>query len=279
MGSTAISSIHSSYKGMGSNTRQHCKILVNIGVHFIQTQGYNNIGYALYSNTTGYYNTAIGPNAFYANTTGYNNTALGGGAGRYGGSGTTAKTTGNNSVFIGYNSRASANGVDNEIVIGYNAVGKGANTVRLGNSSVTKAYVGDSELAKQSEVDSLATAIENGITKVLRSRPSGTSLTSVGLGNATTGNSIPVSSSLSPGDTIMIEVLESLSNSHTPKIVSVTLGSALTSAGASPNSTDDDYITSFTTWNGTTMSVYSFTVRHYGSTLYFGSKKENLWNI
>jgi hypothetical protein len=36
--------------------------------------------------------------------------------------------------------KASANGVTNEIVIGYNAIGKGSNTISIGNSSITDLY-------------------------------------------------------------------------------------------------------------------------------------------
>ena len=143
------------YDALRSNTTGLSNTALGNSALYANTGGINNtaIGYdAFYSNTTGSNNTAIGYNALYSNTTGYFNTALGYNAGRYIANGVTAKTTGDNSVFFGYNSKASANGVNNETVIGYAAIGKGANTVVLGNSLVTKAYVGNSELAKKSEI-------------------------------------------------------------------------------------------------------------------------------
>ena len=104
--------------------------------------------YALYSNTTGSRNIAIGAYALNANQTGYNNIAIGYyslcnitastniGIGTYSGryiADGSANQTGSNSVFIGYNTKANADGETNEIVIGANQIGYGSNTVRIGN--------------------------------------------------------------------------------------------------------------------------------------------------
>lgn len=143
MGSTATSPTHGSY-----NTALGYDAL------YSNTTGYKNtaIGLsALRSNTAGNTNTAVGYYALRSNITGSRNTALGYDAGLYIANGTTAKITGNNSVFIGYNSKASANDESNEIVIGYDAVGKGANTVALGNSSVTNAYVGENRVLVETD--------------------------------------------------------------------------------------------------------------------------------
>ena len=49
--------------------------------------------------------------------------------------------TSEKSVYLGYNTKANADGDTNEIVIGYNAIGKGSNTVVLGNVYITKTYL------------------------------------------------------------------------------------------------------------------------------------------
>jgi len=96
------------------------------------------------SNTSGSQNTAIGVAAIDQNTTGSNNAVLGAFAGRHFGANyqfNVDKTTAiNNSVLIGYDARPLANDANNEIVIGYNAVGKGNNTIQLGNTSINAVH-------------------------------------------------------------------------------------------------------------------------------------------
>ena len=107
---------------------------------FNNTSGQNNsaIGYgALNHNTTGSNNSANGTNSLTYNTTGSNNVALGSDAGRYASDGETSITVANNSVFVGENARPLADNQTNQVVIGYNAVGKGSNSVQLGNTNVT----------------------------------------------------------------------------------------------------------------------------------------------
>ena len=53
---------------------------------------------------------------------------------------------------------ASADGTDNEIVIGYNAIGKGSNTVTIGNSSITDNYFKGKVHADQYKLSDLNTA-------------------------------------------------------------------------------------------------------------------------
>jgi hypothetical protein len=91
--------------------------------------------------------------SLYANTTGSYNTANGYQAGRYIADGATGRTTGDYGLYLGYNTRASADGQTNEIVIGYDAIGKGSNTARWGNTSITKHY-----FAGQLNLDALNTA-------------------------------------------------------------------------------------------------------------------------
>jgi len=77
-------------------------------------------------------------NALYSNTTGYNNSAQGHQAGIYIADGTTANATSGTSLYLGADTKALADGGANEIVIGYNAIGVGSNSVVLGNDSITK---------------------------------------------------------------------------------------------------------------------------------------------
>lgn len=98
------------------------------------------LGSALTSNTTGWSNTAMGYGALTLNNTGSNNTSLGYNAGARIASG-GSNTSPTNSTFIGYDTRSSAIGASNETVLGYLAIGKGSNTVTLGNSSVTVVYI------------------------------------------------------------------------------------------------------------------------------------------
>lgn len=94
------------------------------------------IGYqSLYYNTSGTYNLAIGTQALLANTTGSNNVALGWDAGRYHANGSTALQTPANSIYIGAQCRGKDNSDNNSIVIGYQAIGQGANTTVIGNTS------------------------------------------------------------------------------------------------------------------------------------------------
>ena len=112
------------YYALYSNTTGLCNSAIGTG--------------ALSFNTTGQLNTAIGNYALYTNTTGYYNTAIGADAGRYQADGSTALTSPYRSIYIGYNSKGKDNSDSNSIVIGYNAIGVGANTVVLGNDSITK---------------------------------------------------------------------------------------------------------------------------------------------
>lgn len=88
-------------------------------------------------NTTGNRNVSSGNNALEGNTTGSNNIAIGTQAGRYRGTGTDLLQTPENSIYIGYQSRGKDNDDDNSIVIGAGALGIGANTTVIGNTSTT----------------------------------------------------------------------------------------------------------------------------------------------
>lgn len=132
MGADATSAAHASYNiGIGNNTLSAL------------TTGYSNValgGTALTAATTGYANMAIGYSALATTTNGVHNVAIGYYAGRYHTGQNDLKSV-SSSIYIGASTRAFADGVDNETVIGASAVGKGSNTVQIGNSVVTDTYL------------------------------------------------------------------------------------------------------------------------------------------
>jgi len=93
------------------------------------------------NSNTGNYNTFIGWEALYNKVAGANNVAVGADAGYFQADGSTALTTTSNSIYIGTLCRGFNNSDSNSIVIGYQAIGKGANTTVLGNTSTTASYV------------------------------------------------------------------------------------------------------------------------------------------
>jgi hypothetical protein len=124
---------------------------------------------ALYSNTTGSYNTALGISALWSNTTASNNTAVGYQAGAaittaagvvaIGHTSATTLTTGNYGTYIGYQATANSSSASSEIVIcaGGAATGKGSNTAFItansgstynGANTTTWATTSDSRIKK-----------------------------------------------------------------------------------------------------------------------------------
>ena len=113
-----------------------------LGINAIYTNqsGSHNVSVGLeglYS-VTGSFNTGIGSNSGYhlagAST---NNICIGYIAGKFQADGSTALTTSSNSCYIGTGSRGLDNSDSNSIVIGSSAIGLGANTTVIGNSSTT----------------------------------------------------------------------------------------------------------------------------------------------
>ncbi len=96
---------------------------------------------ALSKNISGIGNSTLGSFSLFGNTTGNYNAALGHNAGRYIANGSTENQTSGTSVYLGGNAKALADGDTNEIVIGYNTIGKGSNTVNLGNDSITETHL------------------------------------------------------------------------------------------------------------------------------------------
>jgi len=111
---------------------------------YLTTSGNTNQAFgwqALYNNTLGNANTALGAEALGANTVGNSNVAIGNVAGYYQENGATALQSGNNSVYIGALCRGFSNSDSNSIVIGYQAIGQGANTTVIGNTSTVSGTI------------------------------------------------------------------------------------------------------------------------------------------
>ena len=135
-------------------------VIIGRNAGYYNSSGSSNVkigSYAGNAGTTGFFNTLVGNNAGrnatsagnntligdsagYSLTTGAQNVFIGAIAGRYEAGGTGAIQTNLYCIAIGYQARLSAEGADNEIVMGYLADGQGANTIMLGNSSVTNLY-------------------------------------------------------------------------------------------------------------------------------------------
>jgi len=117
---TGYNNTASGYRALYNNTTGGNNIASGVVALYNNTTGYGNNAsgvVALYSNTTGYENTAIGDCALNNNTTGSNNIAIGGCAGYY-------LTTGNYNIDIGN--------------LGVTTEG---NTIRIGDSNQTRAFI------------------------------------------------------------------------------------------------------------------------------------------
>ena len=121
---------------------------IAFGVHALRqnTSGAENCAFGggpMYQNTTGSYNTAIGSLSYYYKSTGNYNVAIGWQAGYNFGTPSSGSqvTSASNCTLIGSFATPLTSGTSNEIVIGYNAIGKGSNTVVLGNSTITATHL------------------------------------------------------------------------------------------------------------------------------------------
>ena len=123
--------------------------------------GFENTGLgqsALFTNSSGSRNTAVGRSSstgnvsgsgnttagYYslaANRTGNYNIGLGYLSGRYLYDGVNTNIGPNNSIFIGSFIKSLTSGDTNQIVIGYEALGRGSNTIQLGNSAITETHI------------------------------------------------------------------------------------------------------------------------------------------
>jgi hypothetical protein len=137
LNTTGFHNVASGYQSLGSNTIGVKNSAYGVQSLYLNTLGNRNVALgvqSLYNNTIGNNNVALGSNALYYNTSGSDNIGIGYQAGYL-----STATTGNNNIYIGNNALPSA-AVSNEIVIGNNTVGRGQNTVAIGNSSITNNY-------------------------------------------------------------------------------------------------------------------------------------------
>jgi len=151
IGSAALNALTTGYRnmGIGENALTLCNSgysNVAVGTSTLRgcTTGFQNMGVgqnALLALVNGNNNVGIGQSGLREITQGVGNLGIGANAGRYIADGSTPNQTTNNSVYLGTNTKASADGADNEIVIGHNAIGKGANTMVLGGSTVTTVFL------------------------------------------------------------------------------------------------------------------------------------------
>lgn len=125
---------------------------------YANTTGGNNAAVGLNSlqNNNGSGNTAVGNYSMISNTTGSDNIAIGNAAGQLQADG-SGLTSPENSIYIGINARGLDNNDDNSLVIGDHAVGAGANTAVIGNSSVSDVYFGSSAGSAKLHAANIAT--------------------------------------------------------------------------------------------------------------------------
>lgn len=101
--------------------------------------GDNNLamGFQALRENLSFFNLALGAEAMRDHVTGNSSTAIGRRAGRFIADGSTPNTQSIECLFLGAESRSSNDTViTNEIVIGFQAIGRGSNTVVLGNDSI-----------------------------------------------------------------------------------------------------------------------------------------------
>lgn len=157
-------------QALASNTSGSDNTAVGAEALYSNTSGATNTGvgsFALWANTTGLVNTAVGSGTLNANTTGSANSGFGVGAlnsNTTGGSNTAlgfqalfGVTTANNNTAVGANALGNASGSgnvalgrlagynitsgSNNIDIGNNPPGNESNTIRIGSSTQTKAFL------------------------------------------------------------------------------------------------------------------------------------------
>jgi hypothetical protein len=121
---------------------------IAFGVHALKlnTTGVENCAFGggpFFNNTTGSYNVAIGSLAYYYKSTGNYNVAVGWQAGYNFGTPSSGSqvTSASNCTLIGSFATPLSSGTSNEIVIGYEAIGKGSNTVAIGNTAITNTHL------------------------------------------------------------------------------------------------------------------------------------------
>ncbi|MHC0442510.1 tail fiber domain-containing protein [Flavobacterium sp. 3-210] len=136
---TGISNTAFGATAMISNTIGNQNVAVGSNSLYYNTAGSRNVGLGsgtLMNLKTGNYNTALGDSALANNIDGEYNIAIGFNSGSYIVASAQLKNT-KESIFIGSGVLTPTNNSINQIVIGNYAVGRGSNTVQIGNEYVT----------------------------------------------------------------------------------------------------------------------------------------------
>jgi len=149
---------------------------------------------ALYSNTIGTNNTANGVNVLYSNTVGSDNTAIGQAAG-FTATTANANVSGNNNTWIGYQAGPGvATQLNNATALGNGALNTASNQVVLGNSAVTSNVIyGGLTLNNNLLFSSTAPTIASGFgtsPSIVWQNGTATFLISVGTGGTATNGTI-----------------------------------------------------------------------------------------
>ena len=166
------------YSALNNNVSGDSNTAIGYFSLFQNISGYSNTAIgrtSLMNNIDGFENTGLGQSALFTNSSGSRNTAVGrsSSTGNVSGSGNTtagyyslaANRTGNYNIGLGYLSgrylydgvntnigpnnsificsfiKSLTSGDTNQIVIGYEALGRGSNTIQLGNSAITETHI------------------------------------------------------------------------------------------------------------------------------------------
>ncbi len=192
-----------------------------------------------YSDTSGYFNTAVGYYALFTNITTHDNTALGfwalrdhnvaNGCTAVGSQAGLNSIDGSGCTFLGYAADVSGS-IDNAMALGYGATVNASNKIQLGNASVTKFAIGTGSLETTASAGNLYYDNASGSIKLSTATPASGSVTSIATGNGITGGTITTTGTLglsgATGD------LGSFSGTNTySAIAGVSAGSYLRSGG------------------------------------------------
>lgn len=237
---------------IGSNT-----VLGNDALD-LNTTGINNSAMgadSLGANTTGYSNVGFGNNSGFGNTTGYGNVFIGNDAGTTEATGSNL-TDPDNSIYIGANVRGFNDDDSNSIVIGANAVGEGANTTVIGNSSTVRTRLFGNVAADGLTVNNSPVITTASLSGTLQSSPQ----TSLSSGSATGDQSTAMSGGAANGSYASAAGYQTDSSSYS----STTLGSRNTSWGSPDTWVETDPI--LLVGNGQTTASNAITTLKNGQT-------------
>ena len=220
--------------------------------------GTNNlaVGYqALKVNTTGTNNNAIGNSALFANSTGTFNTAIGNSAlntntiGSYniavGKSALTGNTSGTGNIGIGYNAMATnatgtyniaigyganiSEGLTNAIAIGQSATNATANSIQLGNTSVTKVNTSGA-ITTSSDIIAKHLKGNSGALSITASTGAGTTPSAISVAGTDMSGVVTLTTGTSPSMNAILATITYNSAFATAPVVVITPANAATAS-------------------------------------------------